>query len=158
MTIGFALLLLATQPVAAEPGKLAPLDFLVGHCWQGEFKARSEVDTHCFESVYGGKHVRDRHEVTGGKGVYRGETIFSWNAETGQAEYTYWNSNGGVSRGAMVANGKTIDFGEEVHTRADGSKLTISTVMRILGPAAYEVVSMRNGVTGDNVVTYRRVD
>ena len=156
--IGLALVLVAAQPVAAEPSKLAALDFLVGHCWRGEFKTRGEVDTHCFESVYGGKHVRDRHEVTGGKDVYRGETIFSWNAETGQAEYTYWNSNGGLSRGAMVAKGKTIDFGKEVHTRADGSKLTISTVMRILGPSAYEVVSIQNGVTGDNVVTYRRID
>ena len=58
----------------------------------------------------------------------------------------------------MVAKGKTIDFGKEVHTRAAGSKLTISTVMRVLGSAAYEVVSIQNGVTGDSVVTYRRID
>ena len=157
MTIGFALLLVATQPVAAEPGKLAPLDFLVGHCWQGEFKARSEVDTHCFESVYGGKHVRDRHEVTGGKGVYRGETIFSWNAKLGQVEYTYWNSLGGVSRGTMTPKGELLDFGNESYVGSDGKTMSIATSWR---PASdsYEVISVKNGVTGGPVTVYRRAD
>ena len=40
-----------------------------------------EQDTHCFDAVYGGQHVRDRHEVTGGAGVYRGETLYSADGE-----------------------------------------------------------------------------
>ena len=116
------------------------------------------VDTHCFEPVFGGKFIRDRHEVTGGKEAYRGETLYNSNAELGRAEYTYWNSVGGVSRGTMVARDGVLDFGSETHTAADGSKMSIATQWRSAGADAYEVVSIRNGVTGDKVVTYRRVD
>jgi hypothetical protein len=144
-------------PMPVSKG-LAPLAFFVGHCWRGEFKGRGEIDTHCFEPMFDGRHVRDRHEVTGGKAVYRGETIYSWNAQLGKVEYTYWNSLGGVSRGTMVPKQGTLDFGDETHTRADGSKLVISTLWRRAGADAYEVVSRRNDVTGDRVVIYKRVD
>ena len=148
--------LAATQPptVSAE---LQPLAFLVGHCWRGEFGKTQQVDTHCFETVYGGKFIRDRHEVTGGKDIYRGETLYNWNAELGRAEYTYWNSIGGVSRGTMVAKDGLLDFGSETYTAADGTKTSIGTQWRP-GAKAYDVISIRNGVTGDKVVTYRRVD
>ena len=149
-------LLAATQtPVSKE---LQPLAFLVGHCWRGEFGTSGAVDTHCFEPVFDGKFIRDRHEVTGGKGVYRGETLYNWNADSGRTEYTYWNSIGGVSRGMMVAKDGVLDFGSETHTAADGSKVSIATQWRPAGADAYEVVSIRNGVTGDKVVTYRRVN
>ena len=54
----------AGTPPAPLRAELEPLRFLLGHCWRGEFRNGS-VDVHCFESVYGGQHVRDRHEVTG---------------------------------------------------------------------------------------------
>jgi len=60
---------LAAQAPAPAPGVrpgLEPLGFLVGHCWRGIFPDSGEQDTHCFDAVYGGQHVRDRHEVTGG--------------------------------------------------------------------------------------------
>ena len=60
-------LAVATAPPQLREG-LQPLAFLAGHCWSGEFKT-GERDTHCFEAVYDGQHLRDRHEVTGGKGV-----------------------------------------------------------------------------------------
>ena len=107
-----ALLVAASAPpLTAE---LQPLSFLVGHCWRGEFASRKHVDTHCFEPVFGGKFVRDRHEVTGGETVYRGETIYGWNAETRRVEYTYWSSDGGVSRGSMVPKDGALDFGDLV--------------------------------------------
>lgn len=138
--------------------ELQPLAFLVGHCWRGEFGKGGPVDTHCFEPVFDGKFVRDRHEVTGGEGVYKGETLYNWNAEQKLTEYTYWNSIGGISRGTMTAKDGLLDFGSETHTAADGSKLSIATQWRPSGADAYDVVSIRNGVTGDRVVTYRRVD
>lgn len=138
--------------------QLEPLRFLLGHCWRGEFRDGA-VDTHCFESVYGGRHVRDRHEVKGPKGLYRGETLYSWNGASKQVEYTYWNSSGGVSRGAMAPKGDELDFGNESYTGANGRKLTISTRWRKAGTDAYESVSTSGtDVTGSRVVRYKRVD
>lgn len=144
----------ASQPQISRP--LEPLAFLIGHCWRGEFESKGETDTHCFEAVFDGKHVRDRHEVAGGKSVYRGETIYSFNARSKAVEYTYWNSLGGVSRGTMVAKADELDFGDESHTGPDGKTVTISTFWRKAGDDAYDAISRINGVTGDKIVRYRR--
>ncbi|MGA9583007.1 MAG: SRPBCC family protein [Allosphingosinicella sp.] len=138
--------------------ELEPLRFLLGHCWRGEFK-NGAVDTHCFESVYGGRHVRDRHEVKGPGAPYRGETLYSWDGSAKQVGYTYWNSSGGVSRGTMAAKGDELDFGDETYTGADGRKTTISTMWRKVGADAYETVSRSAAdPTGSRVVRYKRVD
>jgi len=145
----------APPPLRPE---LEPLRFLVGHCWRGEFR-NGAVDTHCFESVYGGQHVRDRHDVKGPDGLYRGETLYSWNGASKRVEYTYWNSSGGVSRGAMAPTAEGLDFSGETYTGPDGRKLTISTLWRRAGGDSYETVS-RSGTdpTGNRVVRYTRVD
>lgn len=143
--------------MAGASAPLAPLQFLVGHCWRGEIAGGKQVDTHCYEDVYGGKHVRDRHEVTGGKSIYRGETIFSWNAKLGHVEYTYWNSLGGVSRGTMTVKDGVLDFGDESYTGSDGKIRKIATSWRP-SEKSYEVISTENGVTGGRVTTYKRVD
>lgn len=151
-----ALLLAAAEPAVSK--ELQPLAFLVGHCWRGQFEPEGPVDTHCFEPMLGGKHIRDRHEVSGDKDPYRGETVYSWNAEARRVEYTYWNSLGGVSRGSMVPKDGSLDFGDETHVRPDGSKLVIRTLWRPVGASAFEAVSVRGGVTSASVVTYRRAD
>jgi hypothetical protein len=145
----------AAPPLRAE---LEPLRFLLGTCWRGGFK-NGAVDTHCFESVFGGRHVRDRHEVKGPDGVYRGETLYSWNGAARQVEYTYWNSSGGISRGTMAAKPDALDFGDETYTGPDGRKTTISTLWRKAGADAYETVS-RSGAdpTGSRIVRYTRLD
>lgn len=143
------------------PGsKLAPLDFLVGHCWRGEFAKTAEQDTHCFEAVYGGAHVRDRHEVAGkGGAVYRGESLYSWDPDRKAIGYVYWNSLGGISRGAMTSTPDSLVFENEAHTRADGTKASFTTTWRRKGEGAYEVVSSRSdSPTGESVILYRRVD
>jgi uncharacterized protein YndB with AHSA1/START domain len=146
----------------AAPSKLrpelGPLRFLIGHCWSGEFK-NGAVDTHCFESVYGGQHVRDRHEVKGPGAPYRGETLYSWDGEAKRVSYTYWNSAGGVSRGSMAAKPEGLDFRGETYTGADGRKTTISTMWRKDGADAYETVSRSAAdPTGSRVVRYKKVD
>lgn len=152
-----AALVLAQPAWAQGPAEgLQPLHFLLGHCWRGEFPG-GKADTHCFEPVYGGKHIRDRHEVTGGKDIYRGETIYSWNAKLGRVEYTYWNSLGGVSRGTMVPREVALDFGDQVYTGSDGKVTRIATTWRP-GAGSYDVVSTMNGVTGSKVTTYTRVE
>lgn len=145
----------APEPLGAG---LEPLRFLVGGCWRGEFR-NGAIDTHCFESVYGGAHVRDRHEVTGPGAPYRGETLYSWNGAAKQVEYTYWNSSGGVSRGTMAPTADGLDFGDQSYTGPDGRKLTISTAWRKVGADSYETVSTSGAdPTGSRVVRYTRVD
>jgi hypothetical protein len=156
-----ALLALAASP--ADPSQLRselqPLSFLVGHCWRGEFARTGQRDTHCFESVYGGQHVRDRHEVTGKADIYRGETLYSWNGEARRVEYTYWNSLGGVSRGTMTPKPGLLDFGSEEHVRSDGARIAYTTAWRPVGDKAYEVVSASSdSPSGERVVRYQRVD
>lgn len=146
----------AAAPLATK--QLEPLSFLTGYCWAGVFSKTGQVDTHCFEAVYAGAHVRDRHEVTGTSDVYRGESIYSWNPEKSAIEYVYWNSIGGVSRGRMKAELQRLVFDDEHHVRADGSQVTYSTFWRRVGDDAYEVVTKRpDSPTGETVVLYRRV-
>lgn len=135
---------------------LEPLGFLVGYCWQGAFPKTGEQDTHCFEAVYDGQHVRDRHEVNGGKGVYRGETLYSWDGKA--ASFTYWNSLGGVSRGTMRPEGGRLDFGDESYTGPDGRRISISTHWRRVGDDAYEAVTVSPESSSLNrTVRYQRV-
>jgi uncharacterized protein YndB with AHSA1/START domain len=150
----------AKSPATPPPlrAELEPLRFLLGHCWRGEFR-NGAVDVHCFEGVYGGQHLRDRHEVTGPGAPYRGETLYSWDGAAKRVGYTYWNSSGGVSRGTMAATAEGLDFGDETYTGADGRKMTISTMWRKVGADSYETVSRSAAdPTGSRVVRYRRVD
>jgi len=152
-----ALALAADQPPALRQG-LEPLGFLVGHCWRGRFPGSGEEDTHCFESVYGGQHVRDRHEVTGGRGVYRGESIYSVEGAAGGVGYTYWNSLGGVSRGSMRAEPDRLNFGDEIYVGADGRRIAIATHWRRIGEDAYEAVSASaQDPSMNRTVRYQRV-
>jgi hypothetical protein len=156
MLILLAAAIAANEPPALQPA-FEPMAFLVGHCWQGKF-ASGETDTHCFESVYDGQHIRDRHEVTGGQGVYRGESIYS--REGGGVSYTYWNSLGGVGRGTMKGEGDgRIDFGTEHHRTKDGRDMTISTHWQRQGDDAYETVTASEQMPSmDRTVVYRRVE
>ena len=153
-----ALALAAAQPAApavnpAEP--FAGMQFLLGHCWQGRFDD-GKLDTHCFEPVYSGRLIRDRHEVTGG---YAGETIYNWNAGETRAEYTYWNVSGGVSRGTMRERDGLLDFGDEVYTGPDGRETRIATSWRRVADDAYEArITSSADPTGSRVVRYTRLD
>jgi hypothetical protein len=102
--------LLIAASVAQAP--LQPWSDLIGHCFVGPAPGRG-ADTHCFESVYGGQHVRDRHEVkVDGKTVYSGETLYS--VEGQDVTFTYWNSLGGVGRGKAILNGAELDFSGDI--------------------------------------------
>lgn len=153
-------MLIALAAAAEAPRlrpELEPLGFLIGHCWRGEFPKSGEQDTHCFEAVYDGQHVRDRHDVTGGKAVYQGETLYSFDGEA--ASFTYWNSQGGVSRGTMRPVADRLDFGDESYTDPNGRRISISTHWRRIGDDAYEAVTVsREQPSLNRTVRYRRVD
>lgn len=148
-----------SRPIApsALVSGLAPLAFLVGHCWSATFADGKQVDRHCFEPAFGGQFVRDRHQVTGGKDIYRGETLYSWNAAIRRVDFNYWNSLGGVSRGTMTTSHSVLDFGDQNYVGSDGKSMTIRAQWRTAGDS-YQVVSSVNGVDGGRAITYRRVD
>jgi hypothetical protein len=113
------------------------LSFLVGHCWTGAAPGGAGVDQHCFEPVYGGQHVRDRHVVTvDGKPVYEGETVYS--AEGGRLTFTYWNSIGGLGRGSVVVAGDMLRFSGTIHARPSASDAPFAVTWRKLA-GSYEV-------------------
>jgi uncharacterized protein YndB with AHSA1/START domain len=157
MIISMALALMAAQPAAVRQG-LEPLQFLIGHCWQGRFPT-GEVDTHCFDSVYDGQHIRDRHEVTGGRRRYRGETIYSWDGAANAVTYTYWNTSGGVSRGTVRVDGGQLNFGDETYRGPDGREFTLSTKWRRLEGNAYESQTISSNLPSMNrTVRFERVE
>lgn len=132
--------LLAALAAAAQPSlrsELKPFERLSGHCWAGEI-AKGKRDVHCFEPVLGGQHVRDRHRVEGGGGVYEGETLYSWDGS--RIVFTYWNSLGGVSRGTMTARNAGFDFEDGSYKGPDGREIRYSTRWRFIGRDSYEVV------------------
>ena len=159
--IGAAMMLAAAQAgaLSAPP---APLQFLAGQCWQEPIGDGSQTDRHCFEPMYGGKHLRDRHVVTNAKGevTYEGETIYAFNGKTRRIEYAYFSSDGGVSYGGVTATdgGQSLDFGDETFAGPDGRELKLSTEWRRVGDDAYEAISRASVMpTGQRVTRYQRV-
>jgi hypothetical protein len=125
------LLIAAAAPVLAPP--LAPMAPLVGHCWAADLPG-GQRDMHCFEPLYGGRFVRDRHAVTGGGVRYEGETVYG--VEAGKVTYTYWSSDGETMRGTMRGDGRRLDFGDSV-VRAGAGETRLHTEW-VLGDKGYE--------------------
>jgi hypothetical protein len=137
MFLLLALANLAATPTIAE-APLKPLSSFVGHCWRGDAPGGAGTDTHCFDTLYNGRHVRDRHEVTvDGKTVYAGETLYS--AEGGGISFTYWNSLGGVGHGKAQATGAEIDFSGEMREDPTTAPTPMHATWRIL-KSGYEVI------------------
>ena len=140
-------------------GEFAPLQFLVGACWLGDFPGGKQKDVHCYEPVFNGVHLRDRHAVSGGPELYRGETIYSWNQSSQKIEYVYWNSLGGVSTGSATPENGKINFPDESYLGADGQEIVISTVWENMSDQGYDSVSIEtypDGKTRERRVRYRK--
>ena len=116
---------------------LQPLSALVGHCFVGPAPGNAGIDRHCFESVYGGQHVRDRHVVTvGGKPVYEGESIYS--AKGRQVVFTYWNSLGGLGTGQAAIGSDDWRFTGTIHATANSAEEPMEAEWKIV-PGGYQV-------------------
>jgi hypothetical protein len=122
----------------AENVPLAPFDFLAGHCWRGEFQDSAATDTHCYTWVYGGKHLRDVHVVSGDGPEYRGETIYSVDGASGDVIFRYWNSLGGVSDGRVEFEGDAILAPGEKYLGDDGQPREFRSSLRRLDETSYE--------------------
>lgn len=109
---------------------LQPLAFLAGHCWSGPFADGKSTDEHCYEWVYGGKFLRDRHIARGGTKPYRGETLYYWDGAENAVAYIYFNSDGGVSRGLIKVDGETLSFPAERYTEGNTTRVFGTTWIR----------------------------
>lgn len=157
--------LLAALPLSADETalrpELAPLAFVVGHCWAGEFPDNGGTDRHCFEPVFGGVHIRDVHVLESGRGPYQGETLFSWDAEAKTIRYVYLNSLGGVSFGTAEPDGDTLRFPDETYTGPDGGKVVVQTWWQRAGDDAYDsyvVEKYADGRVSERQVRYRKTE
>lgn len=115
-----------TTPAAT----LAPLEFLGGYCWNGTFANGKTTDEHCYEWVYGGKFLRDRHVVRGGPQPYQGESLYFWDGEQKAVAYLHFNSDGGVSRGTLKVEGDTLLFPTERYGEGATTREFSTTLMR----------------------------
>jgi hypothetical protein len=129
------------SPVGAQgndlPAHFEPLAFLAGSCWRGTFADGKRVDVRCVEPVFGGKFLRERHVVRSGERVYRGETLYHWDAKAGKIGYTYWNSDGGVSTGTMDVDGTRRVFPTERYTDSRGRTREFRTTWLVDGDSAW---------------------
>ena len=132
----------------AEPSAhFAPQAFLAGHCWKGTFPDGARTDEHCYEWVYAGQFLRDRHTVRGGGAPYGGETIYFWDAETKAVQYLYINVLGGHSRGTVAAKDGVLVFPEEKYS--DGKlEQTYRSQWRRDGDDTYVVVTEQKVAEG----------
>jgi len=91
--------------------------------------------------MYGGAHVRDRHEVKeNGKTVYAGETIYS--ADGPDVVFTYVNSLGGVGLGKVAAASAVLGFTGSMRASPDRAEEPINSQWRLIDTDHYEVRSL----------------
>ena len=134
------------QPVKPSPHFEAQA-FLAGSCWKGAFPDGRQVDEHCFEWIYAGQFLRDRHTVTGGKAPYGGETIYYFDAASKQVRYLYINALGGNSQGTVSVQDGTLVFPEESYS--DGKQQqTYRSSWRRDGENAYRVLTEQKTTDG----------
>ena len=114
----------------AGESPLAPLAFLAGSCWKGEFAEGGSFDRHCFEWAYEGKFLRDRHVVTGKRGPYAGETLYRYDGKTKRIIYHYFDSTGGYSEGHVKPAPAELRFPEERYREGDKERVLRTTWRR----------------------------
>jgi len=135
------LALLSPLTLHAEPSaQFAPQAFLAGACWKGTFPDGKRTDEHCYEWVFGGQFLRDRHTVRGGEAPYGGETIYYWDAESRLVNYLYFNVLGGHSRGTVTPTDGVLYFPEEKYSDGKAEQIYRSQWRRD-GDDAYLVLS-----------------
>lgn len=149
MLTGLTLAALAPALAGAEPIEaLRPMAFLAGHCWKGAFADGKRTDEHCFEWMYDGKFLRDRHVVrTPGRPDYGGESIYYWDSETRQINYLYLENLGGLSRGTAEAAADGLVFPPARYVEG-GQALTYRSRWTRLDPATYEAHNEIQGKDG----------
>jgi hypothetical protein len=154
--IQLALLVLA-QSADARPPDLSAFKPFLGACWRAEFSPTVH-DTHCFDTLYDGAHVRDRHEVReGDKVVYAGETIYS--VDGPDLVFAYYNSLGGVGLGKVGTASRSLGFTGTMRPSPDKPEQPIDSEWKIIDADHYQVHSLVKSPSSgsDRTLTFTRV-
>lgn len=134
----------------------APLQYLLGYCWQADF-GEGKRDVQCFKPMYGGALVHNTHVVIGTEPRYEGTTIFSWDAAHERLRFHYFTSTGAVSEGHLLADASGYIIPEQ-HVGADGEVIELVSSFVRDGDHAYRVVTrQRRGDDWIEVGSYRYV-
>jgi len=146
-------------PKADADRHLAPLAFLAGHCWEGEFD-NGYRDVQCYDWLYQEKFLRSEHRVIGTSPQYEGITYYGWDPQRQRIRFHYFTSTGAVSEGYLEA----IDGGfrvPEQHVDADGNVTEIETAFTQTDENHYSAASRRRA-DGEwrilHTAVYRRLD
>jgi hypothetical protein len=126
-------------PAEAPNNPLLPLQFLVGHCWTGDFPNSGGKDTHCFEPMFGGKFIRDKHVVHGKGPDYLGESIYAFDPKQKRIVFWYWSSGGDIDGGTVEPMANGLNFPER-HLTAP-KDLTMRTHWKRIGDDRYEALN-----------------
>lgn len=126
--------------LASAAADLSAFKPFVGACWRTDFSP-SVHDVHCYESLYGGVHVRDRHEVQqDGKTIYAGERIYSVDGTA--LVFTYVNSLGGVGHGTARAEAGKLRFVGRMRASPKDVPQPIDSEWRVIDADHYETRSL----------------
>lgn len=137
---------LDAAPAEAPNNPLQPLQFLVGHCWAGDFPNGMGKDTHCFEPMYGGKFIRDKHVLHGKQGDYLGETTYAFDPRQKQIVYWYFSSDGDIDSSSVLPVADGFDFPERHLTQPQD--VTMRTHWKRNGDDRYEAINERKTGNG----------
>ncbi|HVT44705.1 MAG TPA: hypothetical protein VMT00_09965 [Thermoanaerobaculia bacterium] len=138
----FLITFFSAEMIAAEPSeKLVPFAALVGPRWVGAFPGGAMTDEQQFEWVFGGRFLRNTHQVRNEKGtvIYEGETIYAWDPKQEQLVWWYWNATGGFITGTLERRGDAW-LAEGVNHGPAGQASAVRSEMRISGDS-WESVS-----------------
>lgn len=119
------------------------LDYFLNACWHGQFIGSEDTDVHCYRQMVNSQFVRDNHMVNSTRGKYGGETIFWWDNEKQHLNYTYWDTNGGVSTGLMRKTEEGFVSPDETYEGRNGEKMVIRTRWLIMSNDKYIMESVK---------------
>ena len=103
------------------------------------------TDEHCFEWLYGGQYLRDRHVVTGAPKPYAGETLYYFDASSKSVQYLYINVLGGASRGSVVSREGVLEFPEDKYSDGEQEQTYRSSWTRDGDDAYFVLTEVRAG-------------
>jgi hypothetical protein len=128
----------ATTSARADDA-MAPFAPLLG-CWSGAFEGNANIhDERCFETMLGGRYVRDTHAVR--PTDYAGETIYFVQPQSGAVAFRYFASDGGGSSGMMRVEAGALVFDAHEYVGADGQSLRMRSRWTIEDAAHFVIQS-----------------
>tara|TARA_R110002049_G_scaffold308787_1_gene514086 strand:- start:1086 stop:1625 length:540 start_codon:yes stop_codon:yes gene_type:complete len=122
--------------------ELAPLEFLAGLCWRGEFPDEAGFEVQCFEPIFSGVFLRHVRAVPReGGGELRGEILYHWDAVEREIRFRYYSPLGAVEDGSVRPEGELLRFSDEIRWTELGQARVISSSFQRISEDAYLAVS-----------------